>query len=249
MADIMLKTEKLTRSFGALIACNEVSLEIPRGEIHVLIGPNGAGKTTFMDTVVHRVLPSSGKVFFDGEDITGSSPELLPRKGMCKCFQITKLFMNLTAFENVRIALISHMGKTFDFLPKSRNYLRAEVEAILESVGIAHLIDDTVAYLSYGDQRRLEVATTLAMQPKFLMLDEPTAGVARAEGYAIMDMVYRLAKDEGLTVLFIEHDMNIVFNYSDRISVMNNGVKIATDTPENIRQNEFVKTAYLGGME
>ena len=243
----MLKAEKVTRKFGELVAVNEVSLEIPKGEVHALIGSNGAGKTTFMDTVVHRVAPTSGKIWFDGEDITRISPELLPRKGMCKCFQITKLFMRLTVFENVRIALISKNRSTFDFLPKSQKWLRAEVEQILENVGIAHLIDQTVAYLSYGDQRRGEVATTLAMAPKFLMLDEPTAGVARAEGYAIMEMVYKLARDEGLTVLYIEHDMDIVFNYADRISVMHNGVKLATDTPDMIRQNEFVKDAYLGG--
>ncbi len=245
----MLKAEKVTRKFGELVAVNEVSLEIPKGEIHALIGSNGAGKTTFMDTVVHRVMPTSGKIWFDGEDITGISPELLPRKGMCKCFQITKLFMKLTVFENVRIALISRRGSTYDFFPKKQDWLREEVAQILENVGILHLIDQTVAFLSYGDQRRVEVATTLAMNPKFLMLDEPTAGVARAEGYAIMDMVYKLAKEEGLTVLYIEHDMDIVFNYADHISVMHNGVKLATDIPSEIRQNDFVKNAYLGGLE
>lgn len=245
----MLKAEKVVKKFGELVAVNEVSLEIPRGEIHALIGSNGAGKTTFMDTVVHRLTPTSGKLWFDGEDITDIRPEFLPRKGMCKCFQITKLFMKLTVFENVRIALISRNRKVFDFFPKNRNYLREEAALILESVGILHLIDETVAYLSYGDQRRVEVATALAMSPKFLLLDEPTAGVARAEGYAIMDMVEGLAKEEGLTVLFIEHDMDIVFNYPDRISVMHNGVKLATDTPERIRQNDFVRNAYLGGLE
>ncbi len=245
----MLKTEKLTRKFGALIACNEMSLEIPKGEIHAVIGPNGAGKTTFMDLIVNRTTPTSGKVYFDGEDITGMRPEKIVYKGMCKCFQITKLFMNLTAFENMRIALIAYHKNVYDIVGKKDSYLRDEAMTILKEVGIDHLADETVAFLSYGDQRRLEVAATLAMKPKFLMLDEPTAGVARAEGYAIMKMVRDLAREENLTVLFIEHDMEIVFNYADRISVMNNGVHVATDTPEMIRQNEFVKKAYLGGME
>lgn len=243
----MLKVEHVTKKFGELVAVNDVSMEIKKGEVHALIGSNGAGKTTLMDVVAHRLLPTSGQIWFDGKEITKVKPEILPRRGMCKCFQITKLFMNLTVFENVRIALISKKKLIYNFLPKSENFLREEVEKILETVGIAHLIDQTVAYLSYGDQRRVEVATTLAMEPKFLMLDEPTAGVARAEGYAIMEMVYRLAKDEGLTVLFIEHDMDIVFNYADNITVMHNGRRIISSNPEEVRKNDFVREAYIGG--
>ncbi|HWR30063.1 MAG TPA: ABC transporter ATP-binding protein, partial [Negativicutes bacterium] len=217
--------------------------------IHAVIGPNGAGKTTYMDLIVNRIAPSSGKVFFYGNDITNKQPYDIANLGICKCFQISKLFMQLTCLENIRIALIHRHGRTFDFLPKASDYLRDEVEAVLVSVGIGHLIDDTAAYLSYGDQRRLEIAITLAMEPKLLMLDEPTAGVSRAEGYAIMDMVRGLVHEKKITVVFIEHDMDIIFNYATRISVMNQGRLIATDTPEMIRQNEFVKEAYFGGKQ
>jgi branched-chain amino acid transport system ATP-binding protein len=246
---VILRVEKLSRSFGALLACNEVSLDIFDGEIHAIIGPNGAGKTTFMDLVVNHIVPSSGRVFFDGKEITNKPPHRIVNLGICKCFQISKLFTHLSCFENIRIALIKHCGKTFDFLPKHADYLREEAKAVGASVGIDKLIDETAAYLSYGDQRRLEIAITLAMEPRLLMLDEPTAGVSRSEGYTIMNMIKNLVKDKKITVMFIEHDMDIIFNYSDRISVMNQGKLIATDIPEKIRQSDLVKEAYFGGKK
>jgi branched-chain amino acid transport system ATP-binding protein len=200
-----------------------------------------------MDLVVNRTVPSGGRVYFYGKDITNRQPYSIVNMGICKCFQISKLFMNLSCLENVRIALIKRGGKTFDFLPKPGDYLRGEAEAALSSVGIDHLIDETAAYLSYGDQRRLEIAITLAMKPRLLMLDEPTAGISRTEGYSIMDMVRDLVNRTGITVMFIEHDMDIIFNYADRISVMNLGRLIATGEPEKIRRNEFVREAYFGG--
>lgn len=244
---VVLRTEKLTKKFGTLVAVNDVSLEIFDGEVHAIIGPNGAGKTTFMDNVINRTTPTSGRVFFEGKEITKLPPYRIVEHGISKCFQISKLFTNQTCVENVRVALIVKHGKVFDFMPKSPDYLRDEAIEILKMVGIEHLADNTAAYLSYGDQRRLEIALALALKPKLLLLDEPTAGVSRTEGYAIMDMILSLVKEEHITVIFIEHDMDIIFNYADRISVMNHGTLVATDTPENIRKNEFVKQAYLGG--
>lgn len=246
---IAIRTEKISKNFGAVQAVKEVSFEVPVGQMHVIIGPNGAGKTTCMDLIVNKTTPSSGKVFLFGEEITGMKPYLIARKGMNKCFQISQLFPKLSCYENVQIALLQKMGKTFDLKPQKRGYLRERCEYELSRVGMAHLMDETAAYLSYGDQRRLEIAITLALEPKVLLLDEPTAGVARAEGYAIMDMVRRLNQNDGYTILFIEHDMNIVFNYSDMISVMNHGELVASDTPANIRNNEFVRRAYLGGAK
>jgi branched-chain amino acid transport system ATP-binding protein len=246
---VILRTEKLSRSFGALLACNEVSLDVFDGEIHAIIGPNGAGKTTFMDLVVNHIAHSSGRVFFEGKEITNKSPHRIVNLGICKCFQISKLFTHLSCFENIRIALIKHRGKTFDFLPKPADYLWEEAKAVGASVGIDKLMDETAAYLSYGDQRRLEIAITLAMEPRLLMLDEPTAGVSRSEGYTIMNMIKNLVEDKKITVIFIEHDMDIIFNYSDRISVMNQGKLIVTDIPEKIRQNDLVKEAYFGGKK
>jgi branched-chain amino acid transport system ATP-binding protein len=246
---VILKTERLSRYYGALLACNDVSLEIFEGEIHTVIGPNGAGKTTFMDLIINRTSPSGGRVFFYGKEITNRQPYDIVNLGICKCFQISKLFMRLSCFENVRVALIKHRGKTFDFMPKRDDYLRGEAKEVLAAVGIEHLVDEVAAYLSYGDQRRLEIAITLAMEPRLLMLDEPTAGISRTEGYMIMDMVRNLVKGTGITVMFIEHDMDIIFNYADRITVMDQGKLIATDIPEMIRKNEFVKKAYFGGRK
>ena len=238
--DVILRTEHLVRYFGALKATDDVSLDIYRGEIHAVIGPNGAGKSTLMDLIVNRTSPNEGRVFFEGKEITRVPPYKIADQGLCKCFQISKLFGHLTCFENIQIAQIKKHKKVYDFMPKRADYLHDEVMEVLESVGMA-------ALLSYGDQRRLEIAITLAMEPKLLMLDEPTAGVARAEGYEIMKMIRELALKRGFTVVFIEHDMEIVFNYSDRISVLDHGALIATDTPANIRNNEFVQNAYVGG--
>ena len=244
---IAIRTENLSKSFGAVQAVKSVSLSVPTGQMHAIIGPNGAGKTTYMDLIVNRTTPSAGKVYLFGEEITGMKPHKIAQKGLNKCFQISQLFPNLTCYQNVQIALIQKLGKTFSLKPAKPGYLRDECAYELSRVGMEHLMDETAAFLSYGDQRRLEIAITLALEPKILLLDEPTAGVARAEGYSIMDMVRKLNQNDGYTILFIEHDMNIVFNYSDQISVMNHGEMVASDTPQNIRNNEFVKQAYLGG--
>lgn len=247
--NIILKTEGLIKNFGALRATDDVSLAIRDGEVHAIIGPNGAGKSTLMDEIVNRTHPDEGKVFFKGREITNTPPYQIANMGLCKCFQISKLFANLTCFENIQIALIKKHNKVFDFRPRSKDYLRDEVLQVLGSVGMEDKGGETAALLSYGDQRRLEIAITLALEPRLLMLDEPTAGVARAEGYEIMKMIRKLAAERSLTVVFIEHDMEIVFHYSDRISVLDHGALIATDTPEKIRQNNFVQQAYFGGGE
>ena len=244
---IAIRTENLCKNFGAVQAVKNVSFSVIEGQMHAVIGPNGAGKTTCMDLIVNKTRPTSGKVYFYGEDITGMKPYKIAQKGLNKCFQISQLFPHLTCYENVQIAMIQKLGKTFSLKPVSRNYLRDECEQELARVGMAHLMNETAAFLSYGDQRRLEIAITLAMNPKVLFLDEPTAGVARAEGYAIMDMIRKLNQQDGYTILFIEHDMNIVFNYSDIISVMNHGELVASETPQMIKNNSFVKEAYLGG--
>ncbi len=244
---IILETKNVSRYFGALKAVDNVSLQIYEGESHAIIGPNGAGKSTFMDLIINRTAPSEGKVFFEGKDITKKKPYDIANLGISKCFQISQLFPKLTCCENVRIALIKHHGRIFDMLPKKENYLREECRNVLAMVGMQDHMDDSARFLSYGDQRRLEIAITLAMEPKLLMLDEPTAGVARAEGYEIMKMIRDLAKAKDFTVIFIEHDMDIVFNYADRISVLSQGALVTTDTPERVKENKFVQEAYFGG--
>lgn len=246
-ASAILETRKLTKCFGALRACDGVDLTVYDGEIHAIIGPNGAGKSTLMDLIVNRTAPTEGQVFFNGRDITGMPPYDIVRLGVSKCFQTSMLFFNQTCAENVRVALIIRRRKVFDILPKPDSYMRSEALEYLDMVGIGHLADETAAYLSYGDQRRLEIAITLALQPKLLMLDEPTSGVSQREGDEIMRMMVSLVKKNRITVIFIEHNMDFIFNYADRISVMDHGVLIATDTPEKIRENAFVKEAYIGG--
>lgn len=244
---IILETKNLSRSFGALKAVNEVNLKIYDGESHAIIGPNGAGKSTLMDLIINRTKPSSGQVIYKGTDITGRKPTDIVNMGILKSFQISKLFSSLTCFENIRIALIKKIGKEYDFLPKKNSYLRKESFEILKLVGMEKNIDEIAGLLSYGDQRRLEIAITLAMEPELLMLDEPTAGVARAEGYQIMEMINNLAKRKHFTVVFIEHDMDIVFNYADRISVLGQGKLLLSDTPQKIHENAYVQQAYFGG--
>lgn len=243
----ILKTENITKKFGALVACDQVNLEVYDQEVHAIIGPNGAGKTTLMDTIINRIPATSGKVFFQGKEITNLPPYSIAKEGISKCFQITKLFMNQTCVENIRIALIVKHNLVFNPLPKTENFLREEAIEILNMVGLAALADEIAAYMSYGDQKRLEIALALALKPQLLLLDEPTSGVSRKEGYAIMDTILKLIRDEHISMMFIEHDMDIIFNYADRISVLNHGKLIATDVPEAIRQNEFVQKAYVGG--
>ena len=245
MSEPILKVEHLNRYFGALHATKDVSFTVPEGQVRAIIGPNGAGKSTLMDLITNRTTPTSGKVVFRGEDITGMAPNKIVHKGMTKCFQISKLFSNLTVYENVQIARIEMNRKTFNVLPVRGAYLKNEVFTYLGLVGLQDKMNDVAAYLSYGDQRRLDIA--LAMDPKLLILDEPAAGVAREEAYTLMQLIRDLAVKRNMTIIFIEHDMDIVFNYADEISVLREGELIASGTPEEIKQNEYVQQAYLGG--
>ena len=247
MSEAILKVEHLDRYFGALHATKDVSFEVLEGQVRAIIGPNGAGKSTLMDLITNRTTPSSGKVIFRGEDITGLAPNKIVHKGMTKCFQISKLFSNLTVYENVQIARIEMNRKTFSILPVRDAYLKEEVVTYLKLVGLEDKMNDVAAYLSYGDQRRLDIAIALAMDPKLLILDEPAAGVAREEAYTLMQLIRDLAVKRNMTIIFIEHDMDIVFNYADEISVLRDGELIASGTPDEIKQNEYVQRAYLGG--
>lgn len=247
MSEPILKVENLNKYFGALHATKDVSFEVPYGQIRAIIGPNGAGKSTLMDLITNRTHPSSGKVYFQGEDITGLAPNKIVHKGMTKCFQISKLFSNLTVYENVQISRIEMNRKTFDLLPVKDTFLQEDVVKYLRLVGLEKHMNEVAGYLSYGDQRRLDIAIALAMDPKLLILDEPAAGVAREEAYKLMQLIRDLAAERQMTIIFIEHDMQIVFNYADVISVLQEGDMIATGTPDEIRQNQFVQEAYLGG--
>ena len=245
--DIILRAEHICKNFGAVQAVKDVSVAFERGKMHCVIGPNGAGKSTLIDLIINRTPKTSGKVYLEDRDITDMKPYKLVNMGVCKCFQIISLFPNLTVLENVQISLIKKYGESYSFHRMKRDYRYQEAVDVLAMVGMTEHTQETAAYLSYGDQKRLEIAISLAMEPKILFLDEPVAGVARAEGYKIMELIRKLNREKGITVIFVEHDMDIIFNYSDVISVLSHGELVATDTPENIRNNAFVQNAYLGG--
>jgi branched-chain amino acid transport system ATP-binding protein len=246
---MILRTEGLTKEFGSLRAVDNVSLEINEGEIRAIIGPNGAGKSTYLDLVTNRTRPTSGKVYFKEKEITNLPPYNIVKLGMGKCFQVSKLFPELTVFENIQIALINKKGKVYNMYSSGQNILQDEAIQIIRSIGLDKIADEQAGYLSYGDQRRLEIGITLALQPTMLLLDEPTAGISRSEGHEVMQLVKDLAVKNSLTIVFIEHDMDIVFNYADIISVLHQGRLIATGTPTEIKNNRLVQSVYLGEKE
>ncbi len=245
----ILRTEGLTRYFGSLCAVDHVDFSVEKGEIRSVIGSNGAGKSTFQDLIINKTRASEGKVFFNGQDITGMPPYRIAQIGLGRCFQISKFFPELSVFENIQIPCINRGGQTYNLFKPSAGIYRDRVFELLESVHIEDKANLKAGYLSYGDQRRLEFAIALSLEPIALLLDEPTSGVARKEGYELMDLAVTLAKKNGVTVVFIEHDMDIVFNYSESISVMDHGRMIATGTPQEIRENPEVQESYLGGMK
>jgi branched-chain amino acid transport system ATP-binding protein len=243
---MILKTVGLSKDFGSLRAVDNINMDIKDGQIRAIIGPNGAGKSTFLDLITNRSRPSAGKVYFKDKEITMLPPHTIVKMGIGKCFQISKLFPNLTVFENIQIACISRAGKAYNMYLAGSNILNREVIQITESIGLIKMVDELAGYLSYGDQRRLEIGITLGLQPNLLLLDEPTAGVSRSEGNEVMKLIKRLAIERELTIVFIEHDMDIVFHYADEISLMHQGRLIATGTPNDMKNNPVVQNTYLG---
>lgn len=243
---MILKTVDLVKDFGSLRAVHKVNLEIEEGAVQAIIGPNGAGKSTLLDLITNRSRPTSGRTYFRDKEITKLSPSRIASIGIGRCFQVSKLFSGLTVFENVQIACISKANKAYNMVSPGSQILHNEVSKILDSISLSEMANDLAGYLSYGDQRRLEIGITLAMMPTLLLLDEPTAGVSRAEGNDLMQLVKNLAEKQALTIVFIEHDMDIVFGYAEKISVMNLGQVVATGTPDEIRNNDLVQKIYLG---
>ncbi len=243
---MILKTSGLTKNFGSLRAVDNVDLEIRQGQMKAIIGPNGAGKSTLLDLITNRTRPTSGNVYFQDKEITRLPPYTIAAKGIGRCFQISKLFPELTVFENIQIACISRRHKVYNMYTPGSRILKDEVYKIMESIGLRAMETEPAGYLSYGDQRRLEIGITLGMEPILLLLDEPTAGISRAEGNEIMQLIKSLATERSLTIAFIEHDMDIVFNYADEITVMHHGQIIANGEPDAIKNNELVQNTYLG---
>jgi len=243
----VLETRGLTKTFGGITAVDGVSFHLARGELLALIGPNGAGKSTCFNMLMGQLKPTSGMVRLDGEDITGLTPRQVWRRGVGRTFQITATYASMTVIENVQMALISHRGEVFRFRPFATRMYRDDALALLAMVGMEAQADRHCAVLAYGDLKRMELAIALAHDPKLLLMDEPTAGMAPRERIALMELTAGIVRERGVSVLFTEHDMDVVFGHAHRIMVLNRGELIAEGTASEIRNSPLVQEVYLGG--
>jgi branched-chain amino acid transport system ATP-binding protein len=246
VADPLLRVEKLVRRFGGIVATDDVSLDVARGELHAIIGPNGAGKTTLISQLTGQLLPHAGTVHLAGRDITHVPAWRRSALGLARSFQITSLLLDFTAADNVALAAQAHDGHSFRFWGNARkeSRLRNIAVAALERVGLASRADTPVSKLSHGEQRELELAVALATKPQVLLLDEPMAGLGITESARMVKLLQELRRE--VTIVLVEHDMDAVFALADRITVLVYGRVIASGKPSEIRQNEDVKRAYLG---
>jgi len=242
----LLQAHGLCRTFGAFRAVDGVDLEVNAGTIHSVIGPNGAGKTTLFRLLTGILRPTAGTLEFAGEDIAGKQPHVVARRGLVQAFQATNIFPRLSVHESIRAALVSRHRRSRDLLTWFHRSLDEEASAILDTVNLSQLADVEAQTLSHGDQRALEVALALAMRPRLLLLDEPTAGMSPYESQKMVALVQGLAKAEQLTVILSEHDMETVFGISDRVSVMHQGRIIADGPAAEVRANSEVMAIYLG---
>lgn len=246
MSDALLRADGLVKRFGAVTASDALSLEVRPGEIHALIGPNGAGKTTAIAQLSGEMHPDAGAVFFGGRDVTRLGADARARAGLARSFQITSLFRGFTAEDNVAMAIQAHQGHSFRFWGSARRdaSLREPARSALERVGLAGRADILAANLAHGEQRQLELAMALATDPKLLLLDEPMAGLGHDESLRMVDLLVGLKGK--LSILLVEHDMDVVFSLADRITVLVNGRAIASGAPGEIRADAAVREAYLG---
>ena len=250
MPETILETRDLRKAFGALLAVDGVSVQVQAGAIHSIIGPNGAGKTTFFNLLSGNIRPTSGQVLYKGRDITKLPLYRTAHIGMGRSFQITNLFPNLTAFENVRLACQAMGRNNFSFWQPARHFTRYtdRTAAILEQVGLAERAGQLAGTLPHGDQRKLELGIILGADPEVLLLDEPTAGMAAEQVPELMTLIQQIQQQGSKTVVLVEHNMNVVMSISDRITVMHQGQVLAEGAPAEIAANETVQSAYLGGL-
>ena len=240
----IIRTQALTVRFGGLTALNAVNFEVKRGEIRAIIGPNGAGKSTFFNCLTGVLRPTSGHILFAGENIAGLPPNRISRRGIARSYQITNILPNATTLENVRIAVQSRRHG-WNMLSHHRDFhdIMDRAEAVLAAVGLGGKASELAANLSHGEQRNLEIGIALATEPRLLCLDEPTAGMSAAETHGTMELVRRIS--ENLTILIVEHDMQVVMQLAQRITVLNYGAVLAEGTPAEIQENPKVLEVYL----
>ena len=245
----ILETKRLYHDFSGLEILFDVNLEIKEGERHAIIGPNGAGKTTLFNVITGTYNPSRGQVFFKGKEITGFKPHQLIRRGMGRSFQITSTFNHLTTFQNIRMGVMSRRGIRFNLFRKvdKMQHITEETDEVLRQINLQGERDVPAGDLSYGKHRSLEISMALVTDPELVMLDEPSAGMSRDETHYAIELIRRLT--EGKTAVIIEHDMDVVFSLADRITVLHLGKILTVGPPEEIKENQEVKDAYLGELE
>jgi len=245
----MLRVENIYKSFDGFMAVNGAELSVERGQLVAVIGPNGAGKTTLFNLITGQLKPDRGKVTLNGKDIGTLPAHQICRRGIARSFQIANIFHRLSVFKNVQVSVLSRQKKSNKFFHPAHLLAVQETDRILESVGLLDRAGDIAGSLSHGDQRILEIAIALGTEPQLLILDEPTAGMSPEETAATMALIKRLSETQGLTILFCEHDMDVVFNTAQSIMVMYYGKTIIQGKPEEIRRNTMVQEAYLGGED
>jgi len=244
----LLQVKNVSKYFGSLVAVNDISMTVEPGELRAIIGPNGAGKTTFFNLITGFFTPSAGRIVFDGRDVTDLLPARRVWCGIARTFQVTEVFPELTVRENLRIPVEVASGfRLSAWLSHAEDEkIRSRVSELIDMGGLKLKADRQVGELSHGDQRATEIMMALALKPRLLLLDEPTAGMGDQETYDITQLIHRLHKDGKLTIVLIEHDMRVVFHLADRIMVLDQGKFLAEGTPHEIAANKAVQTAYLG---
>lgn len=245
----MLRLESIEKSFDGFLAVNGATLTVEAGDVVAVIGPNGAGKTTLFNLITGQSPPTAGAIWFKDENIAGLAPHCVCRKGISRSYQVVNIFNRLTVFENVQVAVLSYRKKTFNIFRPAKTMAVGETQNILDSVGLLDKAEMTSGSLSHGDQKVLEIAIALGNRPELLILDEPTAGMSPEETAVTLRLMKRLSGDLGLTILFCEHDMGMVFSIASQIMVMQQGKSIAQGSPDEVRNNPQVREAYLGGAD
>jgi branched-chain amino acid transport system ATP-binding protein len=242
----MLEVHELRKAFAGFVAVGGVSLSVADRQIAAVIGPNGAGKSTLFNLITGHLRPDGGRVLFGGRDITGAPPYRICRMGVGRSFQRTNIFAKLTVFENVQAALLAHHGRGRNFWSRSEDFYREETEELLVSIGLQDAARAIAGTLSYGNQKQIELGIALASDPALLLLDEPTAGMSATETHDTMRLLQNIAAVRGLTLLFTEHDMEVVFAIAEKISVLHQGRLLAEGSPAEMRADPEVRRVYLG---
>ncbi len=246
MTDIILETKNLTKEFKGFTAVSDVNLQVQRGHIHALIGPNGAGKTTCFNLLTKFLVPTTGQILFNGRDITSAKPAQIARQGIIRSFQISAVFPHLTVMENVRIGLQHRLGTSYHFWKSnsSLNRLNDKAMDLLAQVDLTEFADSVTVDLPYGRKRALEIATTLAMEPELMLLDEPTQGMGHEDVHRVTELIKKVSA--GRTILMVEHNMSVVSGICDKISVLQRGAMLAEGTYEQVANDPKVMEAYMG---